>query len=71
MRDGPRATRAGDVDRHAVPPRASRPLLAGYWSFGQFWGVWVILVFEFQGHHGITDARLGIDYTLSRSSRSA
>ena len=32
------------------------PLLAGYWSFGQFWGVWVILVFEFQREHGITNA---------------
>ncbi|MDP9297855.1 MAG: MFS transporter [Actinomycetota bacterium] len=40
------------------------PLLAGYWSFGQFWGVWVILVFEFQRDHGLSDSRLGIGYTL-------
>lgn len=40
------------------------PLLAGYWSFGQFWGVWVILVFEFQDSHGLTNARIGIYYTL-------
>jgi hypothetical protein len=40
------------------------PLLAGYWSFGQYWGVWVILVFEFQRHHGISDGRIGVDYTL-------
>jgi MFS family permease len=44
--------------------RAILPLLAGYWSFGQFWGVWVILVFEFQRDRGISDARLGIDYTV-------
>jgi len=44
------------------PPIA--PLLAGYWSFGQFWGVWVILVLEFQREHGISDSRLGLLYTL-------
>lgn len=40
------------------------PLLAGYWSFGQFWGVWVILVLEFQQHHALTDSRLGLLYSL-------
>jgi predicted MFS family arabinose efflux permease len=40
------------------------PLLAGYWSFGQFWGFWVILVLEFQRHHGLTDSRLGLLYSL-------
>jgi hypothetical protein len=40
------------------------PLLAGYWSFGQFWGVWVILVFEFQRHHRLSDSRLGALYAL-------
>jgi hypothetical protein len=40
------------------------PLLAAYWSFGQFWGVWVILVFEFQRHHSLTDSRLGLLYSL-------
>ena len=44
--------------------RAVRAVLAGYWSFGQFWGVWVILVFEFQRAHGVTDAGIGLDYTL-------
>jgi hypothetical protein len=39
-------------------------LLAGYWSFGQYWGVWVILVFEFQGHHGLDDARIGGYYAV-------
>jgi MFS family permease len=40
------------------------PLLAGYWSFGQFWGVWVILVLEFQRDHALTDGRLGLLYSL-------
>jgi fucose permease len=40
------------------------PLLAGYWSFGQFWGFWVILVLEFQRHHSLTDSRLGLLYSL-------
>jgi fucose permease len=40
------------------------PLLAGYWSFGQFWGVWVILVLEFQRQHRLTDSRLGLLYSL-------
>ena len=41
-----------------------KPLLAAYWSFGQFWGVWVILVLEFRGQHGISESRLGLYYTL-------
>ena len=55
-----RPTTAGQ----AASRREIRSLLAGYWSFGQYWGVWVILVFEFQRYHGITDARIGIYYTL-------
>jgi MFS family permease len=39
------------------------PLLAGYWSFGQFWGFWVILVFEFQLDHGLSEGRLGLLYS--------
>ncbi|MGH2594584.1 MAG: hypothetical protein ACRDH7_01315 [Actinomycetota bacterium] len=48
----------------AGSPRAVRALLAGYWSFGQFWGVWVILVFEFQRARGVTNAGIGLDYAL-------
>lgn len=40
------------------------PLLAGYWSFGQFWGVWVILVLEYQRQHALSDSRLGLMYSL-------
>ncbi|HUF59558.1 MAG TPA: MFS transporter [Actinomycetota bacterium] len=57
-----RSTSEGDLE----PLIRSRtlPLLAGYWSFGQFWGVWVILVLEFQRQHSLTDGRLGLLYSL-------
>jgi hypothetical protein len=48
------------------------PLLVGYWSFGQFWGAWVILVFEFQRHHDLTQGSLGLLYmALSVSAIAA
>jgi cyanate permease len=40
------------------------PLLAGYWSFGQFWGVWVILVHDFLQLHKMSESTLGLLYTL-------
>jgi MFS family permease len=43
--------------------RRIAPLLAGYWAFGQYWGVWVILVFEYQRDHAISDSRIGVLYT--------
>jgi hypothetical protein len=57
--------RAG-AERGGEPLVRSRtlPLLAGYWSFGQFWGVWVILVLEYQRQHALTDSRLGLMYSL-------
>lgn len=47
----------------SISSRATPPLLAGYWAFGQYWGVWVILVFDFQRSHGISESRLGVLYT--------
>jgi MFS family permease len=44
--------------------REVAPLLAGYWAFGQYWGIWVIIVFEFLRDHGISEGRIGIDYTI-------
>jgi hypothetical protein len=44
--------------------REAFPLLAGYWAFGQFWGAWVILVFDFQRAHAISESRLGVLYTV-------
>ena len=59
----PEEVAAHRADRDGRRPSIA-PLLAGYWSFGQFWGVWVIVVFEFQRRHGLSDSRLGIGYTL-------
>jgi fucose permease len=50
----------------SISSRATIPLLAGYWAFGQYWGVWVILVFDFQRFHSVSEGRLGFLYmTLS------
>ena len=55
-----------EAERGGEPLVRSRtlPLLAGYWSFGQFWGVWVILVLEYQRQHALTESRLGLMYSL-------
>jgi fucose permease len=51
-----------------LQPEAARrsmfPLLAGYLAFGQYWGVWVILVFDFQRYHDLSESRLGGLYTM-------
>ncbi len=47
--------------------REIAPLLAGYWSFGQYWGVWVILVLDFLRHHALTQSGIGIQYTFLSS----
>jgi fucose permease len=46
----------------SISSRATLPLLAGYWAFGQYWGVWVIIVFDFQRFHAIPESRLGFLY---------
>ncbi|MEO8476003.1 MAG: MFS transporter [Actinomycetota bacterium] len=48
----------------SISSRATLPLLAGYWAFGQYWGVWVILVFDLQRFHAITESRLGFLYAM-------
>ena len=53
-----------DDGREPLVRSRAFPLLAAYWSFGQFWGVWVILVLEFQRHHSLTDSHLGLLYSL-------
>jgi Major Facilitator Superfamily len=44
-----------------TPPPSARAearripaLLAGYWSFGQYWGIWVILVAQLNRDHGLS-----------------
>lgn len=44
--------------------RATLPLLAGYLAFGQYWGVWVIVIYDFQRLHDLTESRLGVLYTM-------
>jgi predicted MFS family arabinose efflux permease len=48
--------------------RTIAPLLAGYWAFGQYWGVWVILVYEIQRDNRISNAGIGARYTLLSGS---
>jgi len=43
-----------DVERRRIPA-----LLAGYWSFGQYWGIWVILVIELQSVRHLSYGRMG------------
>lgn len=35
-------------------------LLTGYWAFGQYWGIWVILVGRIQETHGLTFGQMGL-----------
>jgi fucose permease len=37
------------AEAHRIPA-----LLAGYWSFGQYWGIWVILVAQLNRDHGLS-----------------
>ncbi|HEX7247221.1 MAG TPA: MFS transporter, partial [Actinomycetota bacterium] len=48
----------------SVARRATLPLLAGYLAFGQFWGVWVIVVYDFQRSHELSESRLGGRYMV-------
>jgi cyanate permease len=57
--DRPEGASAGPNTRRDIAP-----LLIGYWAFGQFWGVWVILVTDLQTFHTISDSRMGLLYTL-------
>lgn len=41
-------------------PRRVPALLAGYWMFGQFWGVWVITITAYNTRHGIDDGSYGL-----------
>ncbi|MEX1263002.1 MAG: MFS transporter [Actinomycetota bacterium] len=53
----------GSLDASAAR-RATLPLLAGYLAFGQYWGVWVIVIYDFQRFHDLSVSRLGGLYTL-------
>jgi sugar phosphate permease len=52
------------IARRATVRSEAAPLLAAYWSFGQFWGVFTILLLEFQAAHGYSDGELGLEFSL-------
>ena len=64
----PRGRATADDGSEELSPEIARhatwPLLAGYLAFGQYWGVWVILVFDFQRFHDLSESRLGGLYTI-------
>jgi hypothetical protein len=55
LRTPPPGTGAPDPDA----ARRVAPLLAGYWAFGQYWGVWVILVAKLDAAHGLSYGDVG------------
>ena len=38
------------------------PLLAAYWTFGQFWGVWAVAFPEFLRAHDLTPGEIGLQF---------
>jgi predicted MFS family arabinose efflux permease len=48
------------VDQRATERRRVPALLTGYWAFGQYWGIWVILVVQLQSHHDLTYGEMGL-----------
>ena len=44
-----------DVERRRIPV-----LLTGYWAFGQYWGIWVILVVQVQAFHHLSFGAMGM-----------
>src|SRR5256885_12486537 len=51
----PRSSPIAEDEARRIPP-----LLAGYWSFGQYWGTWVIVVVELNRHRGLSYGRNGL-----------
>jgi len=44
-----------ETERRRIPA-----LLSGYWAFGQYWGLWVILVVRIQEVHGLSYGSMGL-----------
>ncbi len=44
-----------DAERRRIPV-----LLTGYWTFGQYWGIWVILVVQVQAFHHLSFGTMGM-----------
>lgn len=49
-----------DLAGRAPVFRAVVPLLAAYWTFGQYWGAWVVIQVDFLRAHGINEGGLGL-----------
>ena len=40
------------------------PLLAGYLTFGQYWGVWVVVFADYLAFHGFTEGEAGVQMSI-------
>lgn len=41
--------------------RAAAPLMVGYWSFGQYWGTWVVVFADFLRAHRLSEGQAGVE----------
>jgi fucose permease len=44
--------------------RAVRPLLGGYLTFGQYWGVWVVVFADYLAFHRLTEGEAGVQMAI-------
>ena len=44
--------------------RSVVPLLAGYLTFGQYWGVWVVVFADYLAFHGFTEGEAGVQMSI-------
>lgn len=42
--------------------RSVAPLLFGYWTFGQYWGVWVVVFADYLRAHHLTEGEAGLQF---------
>jgi hypothetical protein len=55
----------GSAPAHAGIARSEiATLLSGYWAFGQYWGVWVVVIAAFNRERGISDGLYGLSLTV-------
>jgi predicted MFS family arabinose efflux permease len=53
---------ATDITGVAPARRAVPPLLAAYWTFGQYWGVWVVVFAEYLRWHALSPGEAGLQF---------
>ena len=54
-----RAMRDPSIDGRSLERKRVPALLTGYWAFGQYWGIWVILVVELQSRNDLSYGEMG------------